>query len=505
MTAPTADAGIRAPAVSVLSLRMASCAVAQQSCTANGEFVIAALGDSLTDTPVARGPNHAEHITARLGVPLLNVAVSGATTRTLLEQGQHTQAIAAGATLAFLWIGGNDMLLDFTIETAFGDDSFVPDSIANWATAADALLDSGAVVITANIPDLSKLPGTVNLFGADLQPVFDNIRAVTMSFNAALQDAADERGIVVVDVFNLFDQQLGGTPDVCGVPVGLPPASGEPTDFFFDDIHPTSYAMGLITNEFITAMNNVCGTDVGLLVQAQLGGLAGLPECNVPDANLPPNPDSDSDGVPDAIDVCAGADDFADADADATPDCLDGCPGDPTKTEPGLCGCNVPETDTDGDGVADCIDNCVNTINPVQADADTDGIGDRCDNCPATPNVDQADADGDGVGDGCDNCGVAANVSQADIDADGIGDACDNCPDTANADQADADADGIGDACPPELAPTPGPTGGVPGVCGAGMINLLPLVCAALLAAPRRRTGIRRHTVITRPHAMRRE
>ena len=36
----------------------------------------------------------------------------------------------------------------------------------------------------------------------------------------------------------------------------------------------------------------------------------------------------------------------------------DNCPTDLTKTEPGNCGCGIPDTDTDTDGVSDCIDPC---------------------------------------------------------------------------------------------------------------------------------------------------
>ncbi len=36
----------------------------------------------------------------------------------------------------------------------------------------------------------------------------------------------------------------------------------------------------------------------------------------------------------------------------------DGCPTDPNKTDPGFCGCGIPDTDTDGDGVRDCNDEC---------------------------------------------------------------------------------------------------------------------------------------------------
>lgn len=62
------------------------------------------------------------------------------------------------------------------------------------------------------------------------------------------------------------------------------------------------------------------------------------------------------------------------------------CPSDPNKTEPGACGCGVPDTDTDGDLVADCIDNCPGVSNPLQEDGDGDGLGDACDDCPTDPN-----------------------------------------------------------------------------------------------------------------------
>jgi Lectin C-type domain/Domain of unknown function (DUF2341) len=36
----------------------------------------------------------------------------------------------------------------------------------------------------------------------------------------------------------------------------------------------------------------------------------------------------------------------------------DSCPSDPLKLEPGLCGCDVADTDSDNDGTADCLDAC---------------------------------------------------------------------------------------------------------------------------------------------------
>ncbi len=149
--------------------------------------------------------------------------------------------------------------------------------------------------------------------------------------------------------------------------------------------------------------------------------------------------DTDSDGVPDALDNCPNAANAnqADGDGDGDGDVCDNCPAQ----------ANANQLDTDGDGDGDLCDNCVTEANPAQTDTDNDSFGDACDNCPAIANADQADEDADGIGDICDNCPAHANDDQVDEDADGIGDLCDNCPTHSNADQADEDADGVGDAC----------------------------------------------------------
>ena len=47
-----------------------------------------------------------------------------------------------------------------------------------------------------------------------------------------------------------------------------------------------------------------------------------------------------------------------DSDADGVSDCDDACPFNAPKSQPGVCGCAVADTDRDGDGLLDCKDAC---------------------------------------------------------------------------------------------------------------------------------------------------
>jgi len=58
----------------------------------------------------------------------------------------------------------------------------------------------------------------------------------------------------------------------------------------------------------------------------------------------------------------------------------DNCPGDPDKTDPGVCGCGIPDVDSDGDGTLDCEDGC-----PADPDKTTPGV---C-GCGAPDGVDE--------------------------------------------------------------------------------------------------------------------
>jgi len=190
-------------------------------------------------------------------------------------------------------------------------------------------------------------------------------------------------------------------------------------------------------------------------------------------------PDGDGDGTPDLCDGCPTDPTKidpgqcgclipdTDTDGDTVADCVDGCPSDPLKWAPGQCGCFIPDTDTDGDSTADCNDGCPSDPNKIApgvcgcgvADVDTDGdtVLDCNDGCPTDPNKTapgvcgcgfaDVDTDGDSLLDCLDNCPGVSNSGQEDVDADGAGDACDNCVFISNPSQADCDNDAVGDAC----------------------------------------------------------
>ncbi len=146
--------------------------------------------------------------------------------------------------------------------------------------------------------------------------------------------------------------------------------------------------------------------------------------------------DTDEDGVPDCVDGCIGSvvspsdacgcNEEADDDNDGAANCADECPIDPTKTEPGLCGCGTPDDDTDSDQVPDCLDQCADDDAKTEpgmcgcgvADADTDGddVPDCFDECPSDPLRTSPGRCGCGTADG-------------DRDGDEVADCEDACPD----------------------------------------------------------------------------
>jgi hypothetical protein len=71
-----------------------------------------------------------------------------------------------------------------------------------------------------------------------------------------------------------------------------------------------------------------------------------------PNASLDPGAGASSSGE-ESIDPCT-----LDRDFDGTDDCTDECPSNFSKTVPGICGCDLADSDIDVDGTVDCEDQC---------------------------------------------------------------------------------------------------------------------------------------------------
>jgi len=142
-----------------------------------------------------------------------------------------------------------------------------------------------------------------------------------------------------------------------------------------------------------------------------------------------------------------------DSDEDGAADVVDGCPDDTGKTDPGVCGCDVPDVDSDGDGALNCEEECGS--DPDKLDPGICG----CD-------VPDDDSDGDGTADCDDFCeddptktsgGVCGcGVPDSDDDGDGLLVCQDQCPDTPPGVPVDA----VGCALDDDTTVDTGDTGG---------------------------------------------
>ena len=175
-------------------------------------------------------------------------------------------------------------------------------------------------------------------------------------------------------------------------------------------------------------------------------------------------PDSDGDGLSDAIEIGELLDKPVDTDGDGTIDALD-TEDDIDRDNDGLSDkleallkTNPTNADTDGDGINDGMEVGKNTSEPLDkdmngiidaledSDTDNDGLSDQLEALLNTNPV-KSDTDGDGINDAKE---VGENTSEPlDKDLDGIIDALDTV------DDSDTDNDGLSDAQEKKLGSNP--------------------------------------------------
>lgn len=109
---------------------------------ANGEWV--AFGDSLTaGFGASQGSDYPAFLSQKIGRPILNKGVSGATTENAL--GQLDEILRLQPRVVLLCLGGNDGLQQLSISQTF----------ANLSTIIDRLQESGSFVVLIGVRSAS--------------------------------------------------------------------------------------------------------------------------------------------------------------------------------------------------------------------------------------------------------------------------------------------------------------------------------------------------------------
>lgn len=261
--------------------------------TAPGFSALYAFGDSLTDTDsiaalfpryydwqFSNGPLWVEQLSPRLGFAYSsanNRAIAGTTTAGALSQVNSFSAPAnAGTALFALWSGGNDFLNNLgqgTNETSWSN--LIVTAVQNLSNALVRLHARGArTVLVPNLPDIGRTPRLRNGYTPAFQ---DYVSAKSRQFNAALAATLDHLRqstpglqLVGLDVFTKMAFTITNLATY-GFTVATIGALDDPalTDksfsgpgrnyVFWDSIHPSSKAHGLIANWAFEVLDSAPG------------------------------------------------------------------------------------------------------------------------------------------------------------------------------------------------------------------------------------------------------
>ena len=150
-----------------------------------------------------------------------------------------------------------------------------------------------------------------------------------------------------------------------------------------------------------------------LILALMLSGSLVLAGCKSGKKEVGPPPDTDGDGLTDAIEMELGTDiNKADTDEDGLSDFAE---YDQYKTDP-------LNPDTDGDGLSDGDEVNSYSTNPLEADSDGDGLTDGEEVNQHRTNPLKADSDNDGINDYDEINTYNTNPTKADSDGDGFTD-----------------------------------------------------------------------------------
>lgn len=231
-----------------------------------------------------------------------NWARAGATSASLLSQGQHTglaaQMGAAGPNHAILAIGQNDFLPYPLPGYAYYEiynnrwtsqriDQHIAGITANIEAAMAAILAADGYLVLANVVDYGIAPAVWrSLFFGDPNKR-DRVTAVISRLNDELAQITQVYDLTLVDLFGFSKAIFGSNHDlreflyIGDKPIALwesdTAAHGNPhAGFVHDGVHPGTHLQGLLGNLFLAALNIGHDAQVALFSESEILSQAGL-------------------------------------------------------------------------------------------------------------------------------------------------------------------------------------------------------------------------------------
>lgn len=225
-----------------------------------------------------------------------NWARSGATSGSLISQGQHTgmatQVSQGLVDLVYLSIGGNDFAYYYTDAQSIYNGTLSGDAltskingvVANITTALDTVLNASPTikVIVATIPDMGNNPTFQAQYPDPVkrQRVTDAIKLSNTGVRAML--ASRPRATLfdveplTQEVLAMVDQQTG-MATIGGVDINFAVSGDSPDHAILGDgIHSGTVFGAVFLNELLPYINTVAGTSIAPLTDSEMLRYAGI-------------------------------------------------------------------------------------------------------------------------------------------------------------------------------------------------------------------------------------
>ena len=231
----------------------------------------------------------------RLGYKF-NWARGGATSSTLLTQGQHTgcagQFLSDGVSYAVLAIGPNDFNpfssaaypnIYNNAWSASQIQTYVSQSVSNIETALVTVRNAGVSVALANVIDPGLTPSAVAAYTSASSR--DRVTAAIQSLNSGVKNLAQKYQVPLMDWCGLASAVLGpntnlhATLKVGNVAINLrgSDSGSTPTNAFVSDgFHPNTVVQGLFANLVLQAFTSGYGANTPLFSEQELLNHAGI-------------------------------------------------------------------------------------------------------------------------------------------------------------------------------------------------------------------------------------